>query len=105
MHQSDAYWEWVADLPPEYKDEEAFKEAMSYDNCEERYDYDKCKGCPEKEYCSLRERFVERNRELGQQQRRLNERDTKQSDREAEAGGDLTEGGEATVGAFEKEVL
>lgn len=55
---SDAYWEWVDDLPSEFKSESEYNEMLADEVCEEKYDYDKCETCPSHKNCDLRRRFL-----------------------------------------------
>jgi hypothetical protein len=61
-HYDDAYWEWVDELPPEFKSEDSFRELQSREACEEMYEYDRCQSCESKRGCELRQELRKRRR-------------------------------------------
>jgi hypothetical protein len=59
---NDAYWDWVADLPPELSSEEEYRRVAAIETCEEIIEYNNCRGCQFKRSCEIRKRVKGRRR-------------------------------------------
>ena len=51
---SDAYWEWVDDLPSEFKSEQEYREMAAQELCEEMIESNLCTTCKYYNKCVLR---------------------------------------------------
>ena len=59
MILNDAYWEWVAELPSEFKSEEEYRAMVADEACEEMIDFNYCPRCECYNKCEKRSKSIE----------------------------------------------
>jgi|GEM_PF-3765428 len=61
---NDAYWEWVAELPPEYKFEKEYEQMMTREadkeHCEYLFEESDCVDCEFRRRCPFRKELRRR---------------------------------------------